>query len=187
VRLLRAAFLVLQRGLASKNLVFLDEFGANLAMAPRYGRSPAGRRVYVKRPASRGKNKTFAGALTAEGPVAVKALPGSATVQNFTNWVREDLCPVLRPGQVVVMDNLRSHHREEVAALINARGASVLFIPPYSPEFNSIEECWSKIKSFLRKARARTEEALIEAVRMALETISSKDAIGWFHHAGYAL
>ena len=168
-----------------KDLVFLDEFGANLAMLPRYGWAPSGDRVHINKPSKRGRNITFAGALSLGGVLGLEALPGSATVVNFVEWTRTSLVPCLRSGHVVVMDNLTAHHNEAVARLIEAAGARILFLPPYSPDMNPIEECWSKIKTFLRKARARSEDGLAFAVAMASEMVDAADAHGWFNHAGY--
>lgn len=164
----------------------MDEFGANLAFVPRYGRALSGERVHINKPSKRGKNVTFVGALTLAGLVAIDALPGSATIVNFVEWVRDTLLGVLRAGHIVVMDNLRAHKVEVVRELIESVGAKVLFLPPYSPDMNPIEECWSKMKSFLRKAQARSHDALLVAVDMATEMVTPSDSRGWFTHAGYA-
>lgn len=185
MKALRDDFAANMGGLDPEDLVFLDEFGANLAMVPRYGWAPAGERVHINKPSKRGRNVTFAGALSLGGILALVALPGSATVVNFVEWVECSLVPSLRAGHVVVMDNLTAHHNEAVASLIEGAGARILFLPPYSPDLNPIEECWSKIKTYLRKARARSEEALATAVEMASELVTSADARGWFGHAGY--
>lgn len=172
---------------SSGDLVFIDEFGANLAMSPRYGRAPAGHRVRTSRPLSRGRNITFVGALSMRGLRAFRPLPGSCTKVNFIAWVRDFLCPTLRPGKVVLMDNLRAHHAQEVRALIEATGARLEFIPPYSPEFNAIEECWSKVKNIIRKAQARTEGAVILTAFRAARTVTPANARGWIRHAGYRM
>ena len=182
---MRSAFVLAARALDPRNLVFLDEFGANLAFVPRYGRALSGERVHINKPSKRGKNVTFVGALTLDGLLALDSLPGAATIENFVGWVGDSLIPVLRAGQIVVMDNLRAHKVEAVRELIESVGAQVLFLPPYSPDMNPIEECWSKVKSFLRKARARCHEALLLAVDMAAEMVTPSDSRGWFTHAGY--
>lgn len=171
--------------LAANNLVFLDEFGANLGMVPRHGRARAGRRVHINKPASRGRNITFAGAMTVAGLLVLEALPGTANKVRFLAWVRDILCPRLREGHVVVMDNLSAHHADEVRQAIEGRGAQILFLPPYSPDLNPIEECWSKVKNYLRKQMARTEPALLAAVARAMDQVTANDASGWFLHAGY--
>jgi transposase len=182
----RSAFGLAAKALDARNLVFLDEFGSNLAMVPRYARAPAGVRVHINKPSKRGKNVTFVGALTLDGLLTLDALPGSATIINFVAWVRDVLVPLLRAGQVVIMDNLNAHRSDIVRELIEAAGASVLLLPPYSPDLNPIEESWSKVKSFLRAARARSHEALLLAAEMAAAMVTPSDARGWFSHAGYA-
>jgi transposase len=185
VKELRGAFALAAAALRTKTLVFLDEFGANLGMVPSYGRAPRGKRVHIDKPCYRSKNVTFAGAMTQDGVLTIDALPGPANIVNFVLWVRDCLAPFLRPGHVVIMDNLRAHRNEEAVAAITATGASVLFMPPYSPDLNPIEACWSKIKAFLRKARARTQSALLLAVDIATAMVSAADAHGWLTHAGY--
>ena len=101
--------------------------------------------------------------------------------------MREVLCPALRPGQVVVLDNLNAHRAPEVAEAIRAAGCDVLFVPPYSPEFNAIEKAWSKLKARLRQIAARTQEALAEAITEAARTITATDAANWIRGAGYQL
>lgn len=170
-----------------RNLVFLDEFGANLGLVPRYGRSRSGRRLHINKPRERGRNITFAGAMTLEGVLGLVALPGSATIVHFAQWVKDVLAPALKPGQIVIMDNLRAHHAEEVRELIEATGATIMFLPPYSPDFNPIELCWSKVKNILRKMCARSEAALLAAVEIARNTVTAENISGWFAHAGYAM
>lgn len=183
---LRNAFVLGRMALVVDDLVFIDEFGSNLAMVPHYGRARAGKRVRTSRPTRRGKNVTFAGAMTRAGLIALADMGGSATTERFLAWVQSHLVPVLRKGQVVILDNLRAHHAEEVRAAIEAVGARLEFLPPYSPEYNPIEECWSKVKTYLRRVRARTREALVAAVQEARQLVTSGDAHGWFRHAGYA-
>ena len=187
MRELRDAFSLAAAALRSKTLVFLDEFGANLGMVPNYGRAPRGTRVHINKPSYRSPNITFAGAMSQDGVLTVDALPGSANIANFIAWVTECLAPFLTCDHVVVMDNLRAHRNAAAVAAITATGAKVLFLPPYSPDLNPIEACWSKIKAFLRKARARTMEALLLAVEVATDMVTVADAHGWLTHAGYQL
>ena len=182
---LRGAFALAAAALRSKTLVFLDEFGANIGMVPTHGRAPRGKRVHINKPSYRSPNVTFAGAMTQDGILTVDALPGPANIKNFVAWVNECLAPFLRPDHVVIMDNLRAHRNQEAVAAITATGAQVLFLPPYSPDLNPIEACWSKLKTFLRKARARTQDALLVAIEMAAELVTATDAHGWLKHAGY--
>src|SRR5215218_3406180 len=115
------------------------------------------------------------------------AVVGSTTKAVFETYVERALAPSLRPGQVVVMDNLGAHRGDRVRALVEARGCSLLYLPPYSPDFSPIEEAFSKIKALLRKAKARTREALLEAIARALWAITPQDAAGYFGHCGYPL
>jgi transposase len=110
---------------------------------------------------------------------------GGMTSDRFIGYVRHVLAPTLRAGQVVVADNLRAHHADGARAAIESRGARLLFLPPYSPDFNPIEHAFSKVKQFLRRAKARTEDALRSATRAAFATIATTDIQGWFSHAGY--
>ena len=115
------------------------------------------------------------------------SIEGSSDTESFSLYLREVLCPALRPGQIVVMDNLSVHRGAWVRGLIEERGASVLLLPPYSPDFNPIEEAFSKVKHFLRKAKARTLGALFEATHQALAAVTTEDARGFFGHCGYGL
>lgn len=112
-------------------------------------------------------------------------IEGATTGDVFEAYVRKVLCPTLRPGDIVVMDNLSSHKRSTVVMLIEQVGASVLFLPPYSPDLNPIEMMWSKAKAFLRAAKARTQTALLDAIADALKTVTTNDAKGWFAECGY--
>ena len=180
----QSAFQLAARALEFRNFVVLDEFGVNVAMFPRYGRSRAGQRIRVKRPLNKGRNRTFIGAISEQGGLrAFTVLPGSSTLTNFLEWVAKHLLPTLHPGQVVLMDNLRAHRNDQVRQLIESVGAHVLYTPPYSPEFNPIEECWSKIKNTVRKAMARTEDALLAATYAASKHVTLDDIGGWFKHA----
>jgi transposase len=111
---------------------------------------------------------------------------GAADTEVFQAYVRQVLCPTLRPGDVVVMDNLSPHKCDTTLALIAQAGAQVRFLPAYSPDLNPIEKMWSKVKNALRKMEARTRESLSQAIGLALEQISPQDAINWFAHCGYS-
>ncbi len=121
-----------------------------------------------------------------DGTTSCLAVDGATTAEVFRAYVRHVLCPTLRPGDLVVADNLSAHRDRESEALIHAQGATLKFLPPYSPDFNPIENMWSKVKSHLRAAKARTEENLLIAIRHAFERITSKDAEGYFFLCGYA-
>jgi transposase len=168
-------------------LVFVDESGSNLAMALRYGWALRGQRAWGKAPTNRGKNTTLFAALTHEGLLASMTLEGAANTEAFLTYLDAVLCPALRPGQVVLMDNLQVHKAEAVRQRIEACGCRLVFLPRYSPDFNPIEGAFSKLKTFLRRVQARTREALEMAIGAGLRTITAQDARGWFKHYGYSL
>ncbi len=168
-------------------MVFLDESGVNARMMRSHARACRGQRAFDHQPKARGPNYTVIGALTTQGFVASHMLNGSMRIPEFLRFLEEGLFPRLEKGTTIVMDNLRVHHCAEAQALAIAHGFAFVFVPPYSPKFNPIEEAWSKVKAFLRKTRARLTDALVEAVRTGLQRITSQDARGWIRHAGYHL
>ena len=168
-------------------LVFVDECGSHIALTPLYARAPKGERARGSVPRNRGKNMTLIASLSLEGMGASMILEGGVNAQAFETYVEQILAPSLQPGQVVVMDNLSVHKVARVQQLIEDRGCHVLFLPAYSPDFSPIEETFSKIKAFLRRAGARTREALQEAIAQALLTVTPQDAHGWFGHCGCLL
>jgi transposase len=125
-------------------------------------------------------------AMRLDGSTACMTIEGATDAEVFRAYVRRVLCPTLRKGDVVIMDNLSPHKRELTLSLIEQAGAEVLFLPAYSPDFNPIEQMWSKIKAYLRSAQARTQPALIEAIASALASVTAQDAINWFGHCGYS-
>ena len=156
-------------------------------MARRYGRSPRGQRVYGSVPHRRGKNLTVIGAVSAAGVVCHHTLDGGVRGATFLAFVSEVLLPALRPGQVVVMDNLSSHKTKAVRAAFAEAGVGVRYLPRYSPEWNPIELCWSKVKTYLRGVASRTRERLREAVAEALSRVSALEVRSWIRHCGYRL
>lgn len=138
-------------------------------------------------PQNYGENVTMLGALSLSGVEALMTVNGAADGDIFSVFVREVLAPTLRAGDVVIWDNLGAHRSASVRGAVEARGASVVFLPPYSPDMNPIERCWSKLKTYLRAAKARTREALETAIKQALSTITESDARAWFKHCGYAV
>lgn len=166
-------------------MVFVDECGSNIALTPLYARAPKGERAQGRVPRNRGKNTTLIASLSLEGMGAAMILEGSANGAAFELYVEQLLAPSLHAGQIVVMDNLRAHKGERVRQAIEAKGCHVLFLPGYSPDFSPIEETFSKLKSDLRRAGARTREALEQALCQALLTVTAQDARGWFRHCGY--
>jgi len=167
--------------------VFVDECGTHTSMTRLRARAPRGERAYGKVPRNRGKNTTLLASMTGGGMGACMAVVGSTTKAVFEAYVERVLAPTLGPGQVVVMDNLGAHRGERVRALVEARGCELIYLPPYSPDFSPIEEAFGKLKTFLRKAKARTRVSLVEAIGRALSTITAQDAAGYFGHCGYPL
>ncbi len=185
---LRAAWRTLvagEAGIDAERLVFVDEMGANISLAPIHAWSRRGERAYLSAPRNRGKNTTLLASMSSKGMGPTLAVQGGTNKAVFEAYVERVLGPTLGTGQVVVMDNLSAHKGEEVRELIEGRGCEVLFLPAYSPDYNPIEEAFSKIKGLLRKAQARTREALIEALGEAISAVTAGDARGFFEHCGY--
>lgn len=170
-----------------ERLKFVDEAGINIAMTRRFGRAPGGERVQDAVPKNWGKNVTVLGALSCHGLDAVMTVEGATDAAVFRAFVSDVLAPTLQPGDVVVMDNLGAHKVEGIEAAIQARGASLVYLPPYSPDYSPIEPCWSKLKTCLRAAKARTRQALDQALAWAIDLVTPSDAQGWFAHCGYPL
>ena len=182
----RAAWKVMvARSLDARSLVFVDEMGTNTSLSPIYGWSKKGRRAHCSVPRNRGKNTTLLASMSPEGMGPSLAVEGGTTARVFETYVERVLAPALREGQVVVMDNLSAHKGERVRELIEARGCQLLYLPSYSPDFNPIEEAFSKVKGLLRKTQARSREALLEAIGVAISALSAQDARGFFEHCGY--
>ena len=171
--------------LEARRFVFVDEMGTNTSLSPLYGWSKVGERLRAKVPRNWGKNVTLISSITTEGMGPSLAVEGPTTRDVFDLYVEKVLAPRLSPGEVVVMDNLSSHKGPKVRRLIEGRRCNLLYLPPYSPDLNPIEEAFSKAKSILRKAEARTRGALIEAMGRALGAVRPSDARGFFEHSGY--
>lgn len=170
-----------------KRLKFLDESGVNLGLTRLCGRAAPGQRVVEATPGYSGSHYTVVATLGWKEVSAPWIVEGAIGGVAFEAYVRTQLLPTLRRGDIVVMDNLSAHTGEAIRQLIEARGAHLEFLPPYSSDFNPIELCWSKVKTALRAAKARTLEALVEALAKALRSISLTDIQDWFAHCGYAL
>ncbi len=170
-----------------ERLVFVDEMGTNTSLSPVYAYSPKGRRAYAEVPRNRGKNTTLLASMSLEGMGPSLAVEGATSATVFESYVEQLLAPTLRRGHIIVVDNLSAHKGERVRELIEARGCELLYLPPYSPDFDPIEEAFSKIKGLLRKAQARSREALVEALGKAISAVSAMDARGFFKHSGYRL
>ena len=167
-------------------LVFLDESGAKTNMTRLRGRAPRGERVLARAPHGHGYTTTMISAIRLDGSTACMAIEGATDTEVFRAYVRGVLCPSLRAGDIVIMDNHWPHNNELTLTLIARAGASVLFLPAYSPDLNPIEKMWSKVKQCLRRAKARTREELVEAIGTALSTVTAQDALGWFTSCGYS-
>jgi transposase len=173
--------------LAAEDLVFLDEAGCHQALTRLYARAPGGQRAQATRPVNRGRHITMLGGLSLHGLVAAMTVEGFTNGAVFLAFLREVLLPQLRPGQILLLDNLKAHKVAGVADACAAAGVRLLYLPPYSPDLSPIEECWSKVKTLLRAKAARTLEALEQAIAEALAAITRQDARGWFAHAGYCV
>jgi transposase len=171
----------------ARRLVFIDESGFNTSMTRLRARAPRGERAYGKVPRNRGKNTTLIASITLEGGIMGESMviEGATDAEVFEAYIERFLAPTLKEGQVVVLDRLGAHRTQRVRELVEATGAELVFLPSYSPDLNPIEEAFSKIKGTVRKAGARTREALVEAIDRALAAVTPGDAAGWFAHAGY--
>jgi transposase len=182
---LRAAWRAMVAGrIDPKRLVFVDEMGANTGLCPLYAWSKRGERVHMEAPRNRGPNTTLLSSITVEGMGPCLAVEGSTNAVVFESYVEKVLTPALEPGQIVVMDNLCAHKGQRVKELIERQGCELLYLPPYSPDFNPVEEAFAKIKAILRKTKSRSREALVEAMGVAISAISPQDVWGFFNHCG---
>ena len=174
--------------IVAERLVFVDECGTHTSLAPIYGYARRGERLYLTVPRGRGKNTTLLSSMSVvEGMGPSLAVEGATTARVFETYIEKVLSPRLREGQIVVMDNLGAHRPKRIRELIEQQGCELLYLPAYSPDYNPIEEAFAKIKNLLRKARARSKEALVEAIGAALSAISAAEVRGFFEHAGYRL
>jgi transposase len=182
----RAAWPAALAGVDPARLVFLGESGAKTNMARLRGRCPAGERLAAAVPHGHWSTTTMISAVRLDGPFAAATLAGATDADAFLVYARDVLAPRLRPGDVVVMDNLPAHKRPGVRAAVEEAGAVVLYLPPYSPVLNPIESMWSKVKAHLRAAAARTLDALGDAIDAALAAATRDDCVGFFRGCGYA-
>jgi transposase len=166
-------------------LLFLDESGAHLGMTRLYGWAPVGEPARGSAPDSRGTNITIVACIGLRGIVAPRICPEGMNGDCFTAYIAEDVVPELRPGDLLLMDNCGIHKEREIRPLLEAVGANVIFLPKYSPDFNPIENAWSKIKNKLRELAPRTMEDFIDAICTAFRSVTGHDVIGWFKHCGY--
>ena len=176
----------LQAAVDPARLVFLDESGAKTNMTRLRGRAKGGTRCVDDAPHGHWCATTIISSVRLDGTTACMAIDGATSAEVFCEYVRQVLVPTLRPGDVVIFDNLSAHKDSDAANLIRAAGATALPLPAYSPDLNPIEKMWSKVKEFLRGAKARTFDTLLNAIAAALKTITAQDAQGWFQSCGYA-
>ncbi len=168
-----------------ERLVFVDEMGTHTSLAPLYAYAPVGERAFFEVPRNRGTNTTMLTSLHSGGMGPSMAVEGATSARVFETYVKRLLAPALKPGQVVVMDNLSAHKGGRVREIIEERGCELIYLPPYSPDYNPIEEAFAKLKGLLRKSGARSRQALVEAMGAALDAITVGDARGFFGHCGY--
>jgi transposase len=185
----RSAFRAYVRSIISERFVFVEECSTNISLSSIYPRAPRGERAHAKAPRNWGKNVSLICAIDSEGVKPSMSVEGAVDGKAFESYYIEHfLAPKLERRQIVVMDNLSVHKSKRVQRLIEEAGATLLFLPPYSPDMNPIEEgAFSKVKSVLRKVAARTREALVEATGRALETITPEDIRGFYTDCGYRL
>jgi transposase len=167
-------------------LIFLDESGAKTNLTRLRGRAPRGQRVHAQAPCGHWQTMTMISSIRLNGSTACMAIPGATDTEVFRAYVAEVLLPAIHPGDIVIMDNLAPHKSDPTLALLTQAGAEVLFLPAYSPDFNPIEKMWSKVKTLLRTAEARTPDDLVEAIGAALAQVTATDALGWFVSCGYS-
>lgn len=173
------------RNIAARRLRFVDESGANITLARRYGWAPRSERCHGAVPRNYGHNLTLIASLSLDGIEAPMLLEGAVDGRAFHAYVQQVLLPTLRPGELIILDNLSVHKQPALRPLIEAAGCRLLYLPSYSPDFNPIELAFSKIKSYLRRVGVRTQEVLEAAIAAAIDTITPADASGYFHHQGY--
>jgi transposase len=167
------------------DLIFIDEFGINTAMTRTRARAPRGQRAEVVAPFKRGSSFSVISAMGLQGVCASMMIEGAVDSQVFAAYVDHFLIPNLRAGNIVLLDNVKFHYSERAIKLIEATGATVIHLPAYSPDFNPIEECISKIKETLRSLKARTKRKLYNALKKAIAMVTADDIRGWFKHCGY--
>lgn len=172
-------------GIKAENLVFLDESGVNTNFTTRYARAPKNERAVDSAPLNKPVTTTVLSSIRLDGTTVYTTYQGGTTAQKFYDYIKYILIPSLKKDDVVIMDNMRSHHTKMVTQLLDDKNISYKFLPPYSPDLNPIEKMWSKMKASLRKQKVRAVDKLSDAVNTALKTVSISDCIGWFHSCGY--
>ena len=172
-------------GIDANRLIFIDEAAVNTAMTRHFGRAAPGERVIEQVPRNYGAQTSMISALGLRGLVATMTLEGAVDTLAFNTYLNEVLAAKLQRGDVVILDNLNVHKASQIEQVATRRGARVVWLAPYSPDYSPIEPCWSKIKQALRAAKARTREELETALVRAMKQVSKSDIRGWFNHCGY--
>lgn len=167
------------------HLVFLDESGVNIDLTRRYGRARSNCPVVDSTPLNTPRTQTVLAAIRVDGTIIPTTYEGGTTGDVFVNYLKDTLLPALRPGDIIIMDNLRSHHVARVAQVLADSGHEALYLPPYSPDLNPIEMLWSKLKAILRKWKVRVYALLPKMILKALALVSVKDCRDWFAKDGY--
>lgn len=173
------------RRLKRRSVWFIDETGVNLSLARSFGRAAGGSRAYGNVPKNYGAGITILGAMRRDGTLAALQVRGATDELVMLTFIKEVLTEVIEKGDVVVLDNLTSHKTQKVRAAFAELGVEVWYLPPYSPDLNPIELCWSKFKALLKQNGARTYDALSEAISGALKKITAADTENWVRHCGY--
>ena len=183
----RAQWLIWRAGIDPRKLIFIDETWAKTNMTRLRGRALRGHRLSAKVPHGHWNTTTLIGALGVDGVRCSTTVDGPVNRDVFEAFIEQVLCPCLKPGDIVVMDNLSSHKGPKVRRLIESAGAELIYLPPYSPELSPIEPAFSKIKHLLRSLAARTRDTLWSSMQSILEAVTASDAHGYFNHCGYPL
>jgi transposase len=172
-------------GIDPKQLIFIDEAAVNIAMTRHFGRAAPGERVVERVPRNYGEQTSLISAIGLRGLVATMTLEGAVDTLAFNAYINEVLAANLNKGDVVILDNLNVHKASQIEEVATTRGARVIWLAPYSPDYSPIEQCWSKIKQLLRAAKARTREELEAALVSVMKLVTSSDIRGWFNYCGY--
>jgi transposase len=172
--------------MATGKLVFIDETGVTTNMIRRYGRAPKGKRLVDKTPHGHWKITTCVAALTSAGIAALATLDGAMNGELFTAWIMQILVPTLKPGDIVIWDNLPAHKNKAAQAAIEAAGAMVRPLPAYSPDLNPIEKAFAKLKALLRKAKPRTPKAIDRQIAKIFKAFTPQECINYFNSCGYS-
>jgi transposase len=185
VQLLRVQFWLQIHLIPAGKLIFLDEAGANLSLIRHSARSQKGKRAHGTRPQKRSKNVSIIGAIGLQGVISQYSILGATDGLTFQAYISQKLIPKLKKGNYVIMDNCSIHKGGDIEQLIEAAGAKLIYLPPYSPDFSPIENCWSKVKNILRSLGARSYPDLAEAIETAFNQVSLNDIHNWYTHCCY--